>query len=115
LDPNEEREIGEGHDLFKGGGHEIVVMVQVEMGLAGGEVEEISSDSDDSGPEVVPASLKEMVGACRLLEENSMLVCLEGALEVAQVLCRYRGSLQRMSREGAKQTTLDSFFSSKSM
>ena len=115
LDPEEEREIGEGCESFEGGACEIVAMVQAEMGMARGEIEEIDSDSDDSGPEVVPASLKEMVGACRLLEENSMMVCPEGALEVAQVLRRYRGSLQRMSTEGAKQTTLDRFFNYKSM
>jgi len=53
--------------------------------LAGGNIKEI--DSDDDGPEAVPASLKEMIDACWLLEENSMVVCEEGALEVVQVVC----------------------------
>jgi len=37
--------------------------------------------------EVVLPSFKEMIDACRLLEENSLALCPEGALEVEQVLC----------------------------
>jgi len=62
-------------------------MVQVEMGLARGDIEEIGSDSDDSSSEMVLPSFKEMIDTCQLLEENSLALCPEGALEVAQVLC----------------------------
>ena len=40
-------------------------------------VKEIDSDSDSNGPEVVPASLKEMIEACQMLKENSLLVCTD--------------------------------------
>ncbi|KAG8781291.1 hypothetical protein FRC15_008897 [Serendipita sp. 397] len=109
LDPEEERAIGESPYAFEGGDAEIIGMVQQEMGLARGNIKEIDSDDDD-GPEVVPPSLKEMINMCRIIEENSMVVCTEGALEVVKSLCRYRGRLQKMSTEGAKQTTLDAFF-----
>ncbi len=77
-----------------------------------GDIEEIDSGSDD--PEVVPPSLKEMIKMCRILEENSMVVCTEGELELVKSVLRYRGHLQRMSTEGANQTTLDTFFNLKS-
>ena len=67
----------------------IIGMVQVEMGLARGDIEKIGSDSDDSGPKVVLPSFKEMIDTCWLLEENSLALCPEGALEVAQVLRQY--------------------------
>ena len=113
LDPKEEHEIGEclnevdGHDL------EIVAMVQakVGLGLASSDIEEINSDSDDE-PEVVPLSLKEMIEACRMLEENILLVCTD-ALNFIEAAHRFRGRLQKMSREGAKQTTIDMFFNYK--
>ena len=75
LDPKEEREIGECLNVVDGGNLEIVAMVQAKVGLARGDIEEIDSDSDDDNPEVVPPSLKEMIEACRMLEENSLLVC----------------------------------------
>ena len=80
LDPIEEREIGkyldslEGRDLDS----EIVEMVQAK---ARGDIEEISSDSDDDEPEVVPPSLKGMIEACGKLEEDCLLVGTEGALD----------------------------------
>jgi len=74
-------------------------MVQVEMGLVRGDIEEIGSDSDDSSPKVVLPSFKEMKDTCQLLEENSLALCPEGVLKVAQVLHQYQGCLQRMSRE----------------
>ena len=118
VDPIEERGVGEwlysleGRDLDL----EIVRMVQEEMGLARGDIEEIDSDSDSDSddPEVVPPSIKEMLEACRMLEEYSMVVCTEGSLELVQAARRYRGHLLRMRREGEKQTTLDKFFISKS-
>ena len=82
-------------------------MVQAEVGLASGDIEEIDSDSDDDEPEVVPLSLKKMIEACRMVEENCMVVCTEGSLELVQALRRYRGHLLRLSRERAKQSTLD--------
>ena len=61
-------------------------------------------------PEVVPLPLKEMIKMCRTIEENSMVVCTEGALELVKALHQYRAHLQRMSREGERQTTPDDFF-----
>ena len=106
LDPTEEREIGECLNIVDGGDMEIVSMVQAE---ARGDIEEIDSDSDDDNPEVVPATLKEMIAACWMLEENGLLVCTN-ALDVVEAVRRFRGRLQKMSREGEKQTTLDMFF-----
>ena len=60
------------------------------MGLARGDIEKIDSDSD---PEVVPPSLKEVVEAYRILEENSLVICTEGALELVQATRRYRDLL----------------------
>ena len=39
---------------------------------------------DDDEPEVEPLSLKTVMEAYWLLEENSMVVCTEGALEIIQ-------------------------------
>ena len=47
------------------------------MDVARGDIEEIDSDSDDDNPEVVPLSFKEMIEACRMLEENILLVCTD--------------------------------------
>ena len=69
--------------------------------------EEIDSGDD---PEVVAPPLKEMIKMWRTIEKNSMVVCTEGALERVKALRQYRAHLQRMSREGEKQTTLDDFF-----
>jgi hypothetical protein len=59
-------------------------------------------------PMVVPPSLKEMIAACRMLEENGLLVCTN-ALDIVEAVRRFRGHLQKMSREGEKQITLDRF------
>ena len=67
LDPKEKQEIGEYLDSSEGGDLKIIRMVQAEVG----DIEEIESDSGDDDPEVVPPSLKEMIEACRILEENS--------------------------------------------
>ncbi len=77
-----------------------------------GDVEEIDSDSDEDNPKVVPPSLKEMIGACRMLEENGLLVCTD-ALDTVEVVRRFRGRLQKLSREGEKQSTLDRFLTHK--
>ena len=107
MDPEEEWEIGENIYAFEGGDAEIVGMVQQEMGLVSGSTEEIDSGDE---PEVVPPSLKEMIKMCRVIEENSMVVCTEGALELIKASRRYQAHLQKISREGEKQTTLDDFF-----
>jgi len=100
---------------FGGGDVEIIRVVQQGIDLARGEIGEIEEiDSDDEDPEAAPPPLKEMIIICRVIEENCMVVCTEGALEVVQSLRRYRGHLWRMSTEGAEQTTLDAFFSLKS-
>jgi hypothetical protein len=113
VDIKEEQEIGECLDLLDGGDLEIVQMAQAKVGLARGNIEEINSDSNDDNPEAVPPPLKEMIQVCRMLEENSLLVYTEDALDLVQAARQYRGHLQRISREGAKQTTLDMFFNSK--
>ena len=62
-------------------------MVQQEMGLAQGKIEESEeSGSDDQDPKVTPPSLKEMMKMCQIIEEYSMVVCTDGALEVVQSL-----------------------------
>ena len=107
-------EIGENPYGFEGGDAEIVRMVQREMALARGEIEDSEdSGSDDQDPEVTPPSLKEMMKMCQIIEEYSMVVCTDGALEVVQSLRRYRGNLQRMATEQVQQTTLDTFFNLK--
>jgi len=63
-------------------------------------------------PEAVPPSLKEMIDACRVLEEGSLLVCTV-VLDFVEAARRFRGRLQKMSREGTKQTTIDMFFNTK--
>ena len=43
---------------------------------ARGDIEEIvDSNSDEDNPKAVPPSLKEMIAACQMLEENGLLVC----------------------------------------
>ena len=107
-------EIGESLHTFEGGDVEIIRVVQQGIDLARGKIEEIEEiDSDDEDPKAAPPPLKEMI-MCWVIEENCMVVCTEGALEVVQSLRRYRGHLWRMSTEGAEQTTLDAFFSLKS-
>jgi len=61
-------------------------MVQQGIGLARGDIVDIDSDDE---PKAEPPSLKVMMEACRLLEENSVVVCTEGALEVVKSLRRY--------------------------
>ena len=112
LDPKEEREVGECLNIVDGGDDEIIAMVRAKVGLARGDVEEISSDSDNGDPEVVPRSLKEMIEACRMLEENSLLVCTD-ALDFVEAARQFRGRLQKMSGEHTKQTTIDMFFNTK--
>ena len=41
---------------------------------------------DDDEPKVEPLSLKTVMEACWLLEENSMVVCTEGALKIIQAV-----------------------------
>ena len=109
LDPAEEWEIGEELYSFEGGDADIIEMVQQEIGLGRGDVEEIDSDDE---PEVVAPPLKEVIKMCRILEEHSMAVCTTGAFKFLKGLREYRGHLQEMSRRGEKQTTLDNFFGS---
>ena len=106
VDPAEEREIGEKLYSFEGGDADIIEMVQQEIGLGRGDVEEIDSDDE---PEAVPPPLKEVIKMCRILEEHSMAVCTTGAFKFVKALREYRGHLQEMSRGGEKQTTLDTF------
>ena len=74
-------------------------MVQVKVGLARGEIEEINTNSDDDNPKAMPSPLKEMIEACWKLEENSLLVYTEDVLDLVQAVHQYQGHLQRISRE----------------
>jgi len=115
LDPKEEQEIGECHNVVNGGDLEIIAMVQSNVGLARGdieEIEEIDSDSDDDNLEVVPPSLKEMIEACRMLKENCLLFGID-SLDLVEGVRGFRGHLQKMRREATKQTTIDMYFNSK--
>ena len=62
--------------------------------------------SDDDNLEVVPPSLKEMVEACRVLEENCLLFCTD-SLDFVEAARRFRGHLQKMRREATKQMFLN--------
>ena len=86
LDPEEEWEIGENIYAFEGGDAEIIGMVQQEMGLVRGTTEEIDSGDD---PEVVLLPLKEMIRMCQIIEENSMVICTEGALALVKASRQY--------------------------
>ena len=89
-DPKEEWVIGEGMYSVEGGDAEIVEIVQQEIGLARGEIEEIESDdSCDDDPKVAPPSLKEMIEMCWTLEENCMMVCSDGTLDFVRATCQY--------------------------
>ncbi|KAG8755972.1 hypothetical protein FRC14_003499 [Serendipita sp. 396] len=110
LEPEEEREVGESPYVFGAGDADIVAVVQAEMAVARGNIKEIDSDDNDEEPEVPPPALKEMIEMCRVIEENSLRVCMEGVLEVTEALRRYRGFLQKLSMQGATQTTLHDFF-----
>ena len=114
LDPEEEREFGKNTYACEGGDVEIVRMVQREMALARGEIEDSEdSGSDDQDPEVTPPSLKEMMKMCQIIEEYSMVVCTDGVLEVVQSLRQYQGHLQRMATEQVQQTAHNTFFNLK--
>ena len=80
-------------------------MVQEEIGLGSGGIEEVDSDDD---PEVVLPPLKEVMKMSHILEENSMVVCTEGAFSFVKALCEYQGHLQKMSREGHRQCSIPS-------
>ena len=90
LDLEEEQEIGENPYACEDGDVEIVRMVQREMALARGKIEESKdSGSDDQDPEVTPPSLKEMTEMCQIIKQYSMVVCTDGVLEVVQSLRQY--------------------------
>ena len=48
------------------------------------DIEEVSSDSDDDEPEVVPPSIKDMIETCWKLEGDCLLVCTEGVLDFVE-------------------------------
>ena len=108
MDPEKEQEVGGDLYAFEGGDYEIVEVVQQEMASTSSEIEEI--DSDDEDPKAVPPSLNEMIDMCWVLEDNSMVVCTEGVLELIKALHQYQGHLQKMRQAGEKQTMLDTFF-----
>jgi len=86
LDPAEEQEIGEKLYSFEGGDADIIEMVQEEIGLGRGDVEEIDSDDE---PEAVPPPLKEVIKMCCILEEHSMAVCTMGAFKFIKALHKF--------------------------
>jgi len=60
--------------------------------------------------EVMPPPLKEVMKMCHILEEYSMVICPQGAFNFVKALCEYQGHLQKMIREGEKQTMFNTFF-----
>ena len=108
LDPKEEQEVGEYLNVFNGGDLEIIARVQAK----GGNIEEIDSNSDDDQPKAVTPSLNEMIDACQVLEEGSLLICTD-ALDFIEAAHWFWGHLQTMSHKGTKQTTIDMFFNTK--
>ncbi len=107
LDPDEEQKIRENVYSFEGGDADIIKMVQEDIGSETADIEEIDSNDD---PEIMPPPLKEVIKMCHILEEYSMIVCTEGPFNFVKALHKYQGKLQKKSREGEKQTMLDTFF-----
>ena len=103
TDPEEEWEIGENLYSFEGGDTEIVRMVQRRSAWGVGTLR-------DDDPEVMPPPLKEVMKMCHTLEEYSMVICPQGAFDFVKALHKYQGHLQKMIREGEKQTTLNTSF-----
>ena len=83
--------------------------VSIVRATARDDIEIIDSDSDDDGPIAVPPPLNEVISACRMIEENGLLICSD-ALDVVEVVRQFRGRLQKMSRGTEKQSTIDMFF-----
>ena len=107
LDPTEEHNIGEHLDTVSLGDEEIVLMVRAHTRH---DIEEIvDSNSDDDSPIAVPPPLNEMISACRMIEENGLLICTD-VLDVVDAVRQFQGRLQKMSRGTEKQSTLDMFF-----
>ena len=68
-------------------------------GLGWCDIEEVSSNSDDDKPEVVPPSINDAIETCQKLEGDRLLVCTEGALKFVESGCQPWGHLQKISWE----------------
>ena len=112
LDPIEEREIRECLGSFEGWDLDLEIIGMVQAKARGDVIEDISSDSDEDTPEVIPP-LKEMGEACRKLEEGCLLVGTEDALDFIEAAHQLQGHLQKLSQDSAKQTTIDMYFNYK--
>jgi hypothetical protein len=117
-DPVEEREVGDDCDYkFPGGDNEIVEEVWRQMAIERGDIMEVDSDSEDGNEaeNVMPEyTFTQVFMLCQLLEDT----CLQfGELEVlfdlSKWLQAFRACVCREEIRGAKQTTIDSYFSSK--
>ena len=51
------------------------------------EIEEVSSNSDDDKPEVVPPSIKDVIKTCQKPEWDYLFVCTEGVLDFVEAGC----------------------------
>ncbi|KAG2143163.1 hypothetical protein BD769DRAFT_1636819 [Suillus cothurnatus] len=118
LDAVEEREVGDDCDYeFPGGDNEIVEEVQRQMAIERGDIMEVDSDSEDGdeAENVTPEyTFTQVFTLCQQLED----ACLQfGELEVSFDLSKrlraFRACVRREEIRGAKQTTIDSYFSGK--
>jgi hypothetical protein len=118
LDPVEEREVGDDCDYeFPGGDNEIVEEVRRQMAIERGDIMEVDSDSEDGdeAENMMPEyTFMQVFTLCQQLED----ACLQfGELEVSFDLSKrlqaFRACVRREEIHGAKQTTIDSYFSGK--
>jgi hypothetical protein len=87
-------------------------VVRHEIAIADGRVIEIESDDDDDGDDdSASVTRSELNALCQRIET----ACLQYgdpqvALNLSELLCKYRGQLRREELRNAKQTSLDQYF-----
>lgn len=113
VDPLSERQENESNeDLFADGDEglaAIVSHVRHQQAVARGDVIEIDSDSEEEDEPGL--SLKEVVQYAEQLERVAVhSPDFKGNMELAQRLRQFRGHSQRELNKGAKQTSLESYF-----
>jgi len=118
LDPVEEREVGDDCDYeFPGGDNEIVEEVRRQMAIERGDIMEVDSDSED-GDKAENVTPEYTFTQVFMLYQQLEDACLQfGELEVSFDLSKrlwaFRACVCREEIHGAKQTTIDSYFSGK--
>ncbi|KIN96796.1 hypothetical protein M404DRAFT_162309, partial [Pisolithus tinctorius Marx 270] len=94
LNPKEEREVGKPQYAFEGGDAEIVAVVENELAIKWGEIVEIESDDDEDQQMPPIPSYTDLISMCQTLETACMVVSdANSTLELAQLLCKFRGTL----------------------